>query len=105
MGMYKVMQENPYKLAEDISGVGFKIADEIASKIGIHTDSDYRIRSGILYTIMQAGGEGHLYLPENMLLQRAAAMLELTQEQIEPQLTNLSIDKKIVIKLVEEELF
>ena len=47
MGLYRVLQENPYKLAEDISGVGFRIADEIASKIGIHTDSDYRIRSGL----------------------------------------------------------
>lgn len=54
MEMYSVMRENPYRLAEDVSGVGFRIADEIAGKIGIHTDSDYRIRSGILYTLLQA---------------------------------------------------
>ena len=53
MEMYSVMRENPYRLAEDVSGVGFRIADEIAGKIGIHTDSDYRIRSGILYTLLQ----------------------------------------------------
>ena len=56
MGLYGIMKENPYRLAEDISGVGFKIADEIASKIGIHTDSDYRIRSGIMYVLLQGAG-------------------------------------------------
>ena len=98
MGLYKIMQENPYKLAEDVSGIGFKIADEIASKIGIHTDSDYRIRSGILYSLMQAGADGHVYLPKEELLKRSTQMLELTIEQIEPQLYNLAIDKKIVLK-------
>ena len=98
MGLYKIMQENPYKLAEDISGIGFRIADEIASKIGIHTDSDYRIRSGILYALLQAGAEGHVFLPEELLLEKAAVMLELTPEQIQPQIANLAIDKKLVIK-------
>lgn len=65
--VYGVLQENPYRLAEDISGVGFRIADEIASRIGIHTDSDYRIRSGMLYTLLQASGEGHIYLPKEEL--------------------------------------
>ena len=96
--LYGIMQENPYKLAEDIAGVGFRIADEIASKIGIHTDSDFRIRSGILYTLVQAGAEGHVYLPEGILLDRAAQMLGLSTEQIEPQIPNLAIDKKLVIK-------
>ena len=98
MGLYKVMQENPYRLAEDVSGVGFRIADEIASRIGIHTDSDYRIRSGNMYTLLQAGAEGHVFLPEEMLLDKAAEMLGLTPEQIEPQIANLAIDKKLVIK-------
>ncbi len=101
MKLYKLMQENPYKLAEDISGIGFRIADEIASRIGIHTDSDYRIRSGILYTLVQAGTEGHVFLPKELLLERAAALLGLTPEQIEPQLANLAIDKKLVIKEME----
>ena len=61
--LYQVMQTNPYRLAEDINGVGFKMADEIAGKIGIHTDSDYRISSGVLYVLMQALQEGHTYLP------------------------------------------
>jgi len=96
--LYRVMQENPYMLAEDISGVGFKIADEIAQKVGIHTDSDYRIRSGILYCLLQAAGEGNTYLPMELLLERSANLLELSPEQIEPQLMNLMMDKKLVIK-------
>ena len=80
MNLYSVMKENPYKLAEDISGVGFRIADEIASKIGIHTDSDYRIRSGLLYVLLQATGEGHCYLPLELLLRRAAVLLEVAEE-------------------------
>lgn len=98
MRLYGVMQENPYLLAEDISGVGFKMADELAAKIGIHTDSDYRIRSGILYALLQGTAEGHTYLPQELLLDRAAELLGLAPEQIEPQLMNLMMDKKLIIK-------
>lgn len=73
--LFGILQENPYRLAEDIEGVGFKIADEIAARIGIHTDSDYRIRSGLLYTLLQAVGEGHVYLPKEQLLSRAEEIL------------------------------
>ncbi len=96
--LYHVMQENPYRLAEDIQGVGFKIADEIARKIGIHTDSDYRIRSGIFYTLLQAVQEGHTYLPMAMLRRRAALLLELEEQYMDAQVANLSMDKKVVIK-------
>ena len=78
MNLYGIMKENPYKLAEDIEGIGFKIADEIAAKIGIHTDSDYRIRSGVLYTLLQAVGEGHCYLPMEQALERAQALLQVS---------------------------
>ena len=103
MTLYSIMQENPYRLAEDISGVGFKIADEIAAKIGIHTDSDYRIRSGLLYTLLQAVGEGHCYLPMEELLARASELLQVSQEDIRPQADNLMMDKKLVIK--EEHVY
>ena len=73
--IYHVIQENPYRMAEDIAGVGFKIADEIAAKAGIHTDSEYRIRSGLLYVLLQATGEGHTCLPQTVLLERAQALL------------------------------
>ncbi len=96
--LYGIMRENPYRLAEDISGVGFKTADEIAAKIGIHTDSDYRIRSGILYTLLQAAGEGHCYLPMHFLLNRAHILLGVGEDAIEAQTVNLAMDKKLVIK-------
>lgn len=96
--VYGVMKENPYRLAEDIVGVGFRVADEIAAKIGIHTDSDYRIRSGLLYALLGAAGEGHVYLPEKLLLSRAGELLGLQEEILKPQLANLMMDKKITIK-------
>ena len=98
MNLYSVMKENPYRLAEDITGVGFRIADEIAAKIGIHTDSDYRIRSGLLYTLLQAVGEGHVYLPMNILLSRASSLLGVSEEHIRPQVDNMMMDRKLVIK-------
>lgn len=101
MEIYGVMKENPYRLAEDVNGIGFRIADEIARKIGIHTDSDYRIRSGILYVLLQASMEGHIYLPEGILIERCAELLELEGVDIEPQISNLAMDKKVVIKLAE----
>lgn len=103
MTLYGILKENPYRLAEDISGVGFKMADEIAQKIGILTDSDYRIRSGILYLLVQASMEGHIYLPESILLERSSELLGVATEVIQPQLPNLAMDKKIVIKLVQGE--
>ena len=98
MELYGILKENPYRLAEDISGVGFKLADELASRIGIHTDSDYRIRSGILYTLLGAVGEGHCYLPMNILMERAHMLLNVAVESIRPQMDNLMMDKKLVIK-------
>lgn len=98
MEMYNVMRENPYRLAEDVSGVGFRIADEIAGRIGIHTDSDYRIRSGILYTLLQAVGEGHCFLPLELLLRRASELLGVSEENIRPQVDNLIMDRKLVAK-------
>lgn len=99
MGLYGVMRENPYRLAEDIQGIGFRIADEIAARIGIHTDSDYRIRSGLLYTLQRAGGEGHCYLPADRLLSDAGELLEIEPSLMEPQLQNLAMDKKLVIRM------
>lgn len=96
--LYRVLEENPYQLADDIDGIGFRKADELAARIGIHTDSDFRIRSGILYTLLQASGEGHMYLPGSVLIRRTAALLDLPQEAIADQLPNLSMDKKMVIK-------
>jgi len=103
MNLYGIMKENPYRLAEDIEGIGFKIADAIASRIGIHTDSDYRIRSGLLYMLMQAGAEGHCYLPESILLRKTGELLEIDPVLFDAQLQNLAMDKKIVIKMPDKQ--
>ena len=96
--VYSVLQENPYRLADDISGVGFKIADEIAYRIGIHTDSDYRIKSGLSYTLLQAGGEGHVYLPKEELFARAEQLLGVDASYMEKHLVDLSMERKIIQK-------
>lgn len=96
--VYSVLQENPYRLADDISGVGFKIADEIAGRIGIHTDSDYRIKSGMMYTLLQATGEGHVYLPKEELSQRSSELLGVDVSYMEKHLMDLSMERKVIQK-------
>lgn len=96
--LFAVIKENPYQLAEDISGVGFKIADDIASKIGIPVSSEYRIRCGLLYELSQAASEGHIFLPREILLERTSQLLALYPDEISEQIDNLAIDKKIVLK-------
>ena len=96
--MYNVIKTNPYKLADDIPGVGFKMADEIASKVGIFTDSDFRIKSGILYTLLQASANGHTYLPEEELEAQASELLKVEPEAIEKHLMDMQMDKRLVVK-------
>lgn len=98
MELYGILKQNPYKLSEDIAGVGFKTADEIAGRIGIHADSEYRIQCGILYLLQQAVGEGHCYLPMLYLLDRGEELLNVEQEAIRPQIDNLMMERKIVVK-------
>ncbi len=100
--MYQVLKENPYRLAEDIHGVGFKLADEIAARAGIAGNSDFRIKAGIIYTLGQAGQAGHIYIPWELLVRRAAELLLLTQEELEKHMMDLSLDKRIVVKETEE---
>lgn len=103
--VYSVLQENPYRLADDITGVGFKIADEIAGRIGIHTDSDYRIRSGMMYTLLQASGEGHVYLPREELFRRSSELLGVDVSYMEKHLMDLSMERKVIQKEEGEEIF
>jgi len=100
--VYRVIEENPYQIADHVSGVGFKTADEIAAKVGIHTDSDYRIRSGIFYTLLQSVNEGHVYLKQEVLLYKAGELLGVQIQHIEKYLMDLAIEKKIVIKEAED---
>ena len=101
--IYSVLKENPYQMAEDIEGVGFKTADEIASRAGIRTDSDFRIRSGILYVLLQASSEGHTYLPKEELTARTSQLLGVDGEHIEKHYMNLAIDRKVMIRQKEEQ--
>lgn len=101
--MYAVLKENPYRLAEEISGIGFSTADEIAAKNGIRADSDYRIRSGIQYVLSGTLQEGSSYLPERVLLQKAEELLHVPREVIAIQLQNLALDRKIRIRVPETE--
>ena len=102
MGLYGVLRENPYKLAEDINGIGFKRADEIAVKAGIRVDSEYRVRSGLLYVLQMASGEGHSYLPRKVILERAVELLGVPGGALEGQLENLAMDQKIILKNAED---
>ena len=101
--VYGIIRENPYRLADDIDGVGFRTADEIAARVGIRMDSDFRVRSGILYTLLQASGEGHTYLPETELTTRASKLLNVTAEQVEKQYMDLAIERKIILKQMEDQ--
>lgn len=96
--IYGILKENPYRMADDVDGVGFRTADEIASRVGIRTDSDFRIRSGIQYALLQASNEGHTYLPMPELTQRASNLLQIEPEYIEKHYMNLAMDRKIIMR-------
>ena len=104
--MYRIIKENPYKLADDISGVGFKIADEIAEKAGISRDSDFRIKSAIQYLLSVAGTNGHACIPIAELLNATKDMLVLSDIDMEKYLMDMQIEKRIIVKekLVGEEM-
>lgn len=101
--MYEVLRQNPYKLADDISGVGFKLADEIAARAGIGVDSQFRIKAGIVYILQQAGSSGHVYLPDNVLVEKAKELLLIEKEQLDYYLTDLNIEKRVVVKETDGE--
>lgn len=101
--MYEIIKDNPYRLAEDIAGVGFKTSDEIAKRVGINSDSEYRIKAGIIYVLMQASADGHVYLPEYELIQKSKALLLALDEAINRQLMTLNLEKKIIIRDEGEE--
>lgn len=99
--LYGIVKENPYKLAEDIRGVGFKIADDIAARSGIEIDSDYRVRCGILHVLSENSLDGHTYCPMNIFVDKAKMLLGVSQKSIEIQLENLAVERRVVIKACE----
>lgn len=102
--MYEVLETNPYQLADNIEGIGFKTADEIALRAGVHTDSEFRIRSGIFYVLQQAVAEGHIYLPQDVLIYRASHILGVEVRDAEKYIMDLCIDRKTVLKEEKGEL-
>ena len=102
--LYAVIQDNPYQMADDINGVGFQIADEIASKVGIHTDSDFRVRSGILHVLTRISLEGHVYLPKMELLARTVELLGVSQELVEKHIMDLAVERRLILKEQEKQI-
>ena len=100
--LYEIIKNNPYRLADDIEGVGFKIADGLASNMGIEQDSPFRIKSGILYTLQQAVSAGHTYLPMEVLIERASGILETEIYNPEDILADLMINRKITVKKIDD---
>ena len=91
-------------MADDINGVGFQIADEIASKVGIHTDSDFRVRSGILHVLTRISLEGHVYLPKMELLARTVELLGVSQELVEKHIMDLAVERRLILKEQERQI-
>lgn len=87
--MYDILKTNPYKLAEDITGIGFRAADAIAAKAGIAPDSDFRVCAAILYSLQQAALSGHVYLPKDVLCRSAGQLLSMAPEFIEDHLIGI----------------
>lgn len=96
--IYTIIQQNPYKLADDIEGVGFKTADEIAARVGIKVDSDFRIKSGIFYVLTQAAANGHVYLPQGELEHYVKQLLLIDIADFEKYITDLAVDRKVVVR-------
>ena len=101
--VYGILKENPYRLADDIEGVGFRTADDIAAKAGIRSHRDFRVRSGILYTLLQASGEGHTFLPQEELTAKTSELLGIDKDIIEKNYMDLSIERKIIMKQSGEQ--
>ena len=92
-----VLQENPYRLAEDIFGIGFKTADKIAQDMGIEPDSPVRAESGVLYVLGQFTQQGHIFYPRDATIERAAGTLEVSFDLVESALERLKNAGKIVV--------
>ncbi|MCR5530755.1 MAG: ATP-dependent RecD-like DNA helicase [Lachnospiraceae bacterium] len=99
--MRNVLESDPYRLTEDISGVGFKTADIIAMSMGIQADSENRIRAGILYALQLAAQYGHVYLPEPELYRYCIELLGVPFELLEHIVAELTIDRKLIVKVKE----
>ena len=101
--IYNILRDNPYQLADDISGIGFRTADEIAVRAGMKKNNPFRIASGILYVLSEAGSEGNCYLPKELLISDSSVLLGASADDAEEGLRSLAIDHKVIIKQHEAE--
>jgi exodeoxyribonuclease V alpha subunit len=92
----EVISANPYKLIDDIWGVGFKKADAIARKLGFEENAFRRIKAGIIFLLQEASNDGHVYLPKNECIDKAAALLEIDEKHVLFSLDHM-INEKIII--------
>ena len=95
--VYGILEKNPYRLADDVDGVGFRLADAIAQRTGVPSDSEFRIRCGIVYTLQDGVSQGHTWVPEDQLIRHAADLLNLPEDLVAQYLPALQIEDKIVI--------
>ncbi len=96
--MYDILQQNPYRMADDIDGIGFLSADKIAQKVGISPDSGFRLESGLLYELGRAAQDGSVYLPKELLLSRSEELLHADRELLEHALMNLILEHRAIQK-------
>ena len=100
-GTIAAVEENPYRLAEDIFGIGFKKADKIAEKMGIAKDDEFRIKSGIKFTLWYFTGEGHTFLPQKLLCEKTGELLEIDSSQVSDALVGMAFQGDVRIELLE----
>ena len=97
----QIVEENPYRLAQDIWGIGFKTADKIAQQMGIAPESEKRLEAGLLYTLSEATDFGHLFLPEPKLLTSASEILSVETELIVPVMEEMAASEPVIAEDVE----
>ncbi len=95
---YEIIRENPYRMADDIPRVGFRTADEIASKVGISMDSDFRIGCGIKYALSESAAQGHTYLPKEELIYEAGMLLHVSEESVSRCIDTQLVEGRITEK-------
>ncbi len=94
----QVVQENPYRLATDIFGIGFVTADQIAEKLGFEKESELRARAGVLYVLNQTSEEGHVYYPYDLLVQKCMDMLDIREQIIVDAIDTVVTENRVVIE-------
>lgn len=96
-----IVNENPYRLAEDIHGIGFKLADKIAYSIGVESQSSFRIAAGIRYILLDGATRGHSYLPQNILIKAASELLGTSEEVLRLEIRDMAFQSKLHIEIID----